>query len=83
MISISTQKVHTWKKKLQNPKMKGTTYFLQQGGAVNVTASADHQELCARVLGKTNHKHSLESYLLWKDVKATDLVELIYEMDKY
>ncbi|WP_419620967.1 hypothetical protein, partial [Thiolapillus sp.] len=34
------------------------------------------------VLGSPNRTHSLASYVSWGDVKATDLVELLYEIDK-
>lgn len=82
MISVTTQKVDTWKKRIQKSTLKGSTYFTQEGGIVNVSASTDHQAVCKRVLGPPNRKHSLESYISWGNVKAADLVELLYEIDK-
>lgn len=79
---ISTQKVDTWKKRIQKNGLKGSTYFCQQSGTVWVSASVDHQSICKRVLGKDSGTNSLPSYLRWDDVQATDLVELIYQIEK-
>ena len=82
MISVTTQKVDTWKKRIQRANLKGSTYFTQEGNIINVSASADHQVICKKVLGPQNRAHSLESYISWGNVSATDLVELLYEIDK-
>ncbi|EPL2888778.1 hypothetical protein L3190_004895 [Serratia marcescens] len=50
-LKIECQKVDTWKKKIIRDDLKGHTYFCQQGGAVFVTASIDHQSICEYVLG--------------------------------
>ncbi|HHH0410112.1 TPA: hypothetical protein ACPZHU_004541 [Yersinia enterocolitica] len=44
-LKIECQKVDTWKKKIIRDDLKGHTYFCQQGGAVFVTASIDHQSI--------------------------------------
>ena len=49
-LKIECQKVDTWKKKIIRDDLKGLTYFCQQGGAVFVTASIDHQSICEYVL---------------------------------
>ena len=74
MISVTTQNVDTWKKRIQKSTLKGSTYFTQEGGVVNVSASADHQAVCKRVLGSPNRTHSLASYVSWGDVKAQTLL---------
>ncbi len=81
-VRISTQRVDTWKKRLQRDGLKGSTYFCQQSGKVWVSASLDHQPICKRVLGKDSGTSSLDSYLRWDDVKSTDLVELLYELER-
>ena len=81
-IIVSTQNVHTWKKIIQKPGLKGSTYFCQQkSGKVWVSASADHQSICQKVLGPQTGKSALESYKRWDNVKAVDLVELLYQID--
>ncbi len=78
---ITTQKVDTWKKRIQRPGLKGSTYFCQQGGKVWVAASVDHQSICNYVLGPPNRESSLESYICWDDVQSTNLVELLYQIE--
>lgn len=81
-IKITTQKVDTWKKRIQKDNLKGSTYFCQQSNKVWVSASLDHQAICQKVLGKDSGTSSLRSYLRWEDVQATQLVDLIYEIEK-
>ncbi len=82
MIQVTRQKKNEWRKRFRKATMEGSTYLFQQGGQVNVEASADHQGLCILVFGKPNAKSSSsESYLAWNDVKAIDIVELFYQMD--
>ncbi len=80
-LNITTQHVDTWKKRIQRDGLKGSTYFCQQGGTVWVSASADHQAICQRVLGKDSGTSSLASYLRWDDVKAVALVDLLYAIE--
>ena len=80
-LKVTTQQVDTWKKRIQRDGLKGSTDLCQQGGAVWVSASADHQAICHRVLGRDSGTSSLESYLRWDDVKAVDLVELLYAIE--
>lgn len=80
-LRVTTQKVDTWKKRIQRDGLKGSTYFAQQGGAVWVTASLDHQAICQRVLGGDSGTSSLDSYLRWDNVSAVDLVELLYQIE--
>lgn len=82
MLKITTQAVDTWKKRIQRPGLTGSTYFCQQSGKVWVSASADHQKICKAVLGKPNKKSALVSYIVWDDVKAHDLVELLIQIEK-
>lgn len=79
-LTITTQPKHTWKKRIQRPGLKGSTYFAQQSGKVWVAASADHQAVCVEVLGKDSGTSSLESYMKWENVSATDLVELLFQI---
>ena len=81
-LTISTQDVDTWKKRVQKNGLKGSTYFCQQGGKVWVSASADHQKICQQVLGTDSGTSSLSSYLRWDDVSAVKLVELLYQIEK-
>ncbi|WP_354624513.1 hypothetical protein [Psychromonas sp. MME2] len=81
-IQITTQKVDTWKKRIQKSGLKGSTYFCQQASKVWVSASQDHQGICLSVLGKDSGTSSLASYLRWDDVKAVDLVELLYQIEQ-
>lgn len=81
-LRVTTQEVDTWKKRIQRDGLKGSTYFCQQGGGVWVSASADHQAICQRVLGRDSGTSSLASYLRWDDVNAVDLVELLYAIEK-
>ncbi|HHH0298239.1 TPA: hypothetical protein ACPZMQ_004502 [Yersinia enterocolitica] len=82
-LKISTQKVDTWKKRIQKDGLAGSTYFCQQGNKVFVTASSDHQSICHAVLGDDNGIHAgLDSYLRWDDVKATKLVDLLFAIEK-
>jgi len=81
-LSITTQKVDTWKKRIQKTGLKGSTYFCQQGGNVWVSASVDHQNICKKVLGKDSGNSSLESYLRWDNVSSIDLVELLYQIEQ-
>ncbi|EOW6722477.1 hypothetical protein QL200_01620 [Cronobacter dublinensis] len=80
-VIITTQKVDTWKKRIQRDGLKGSTYFCQQGGKVWVSASGDHQTICLRVLGKDSGTSSLDSYLRWDDISATALVDLLYAIE--
>ena len=61
-LNITTQHVDTWKKRIQRDGLKGSTYFCQQAGTVWVSASADHQAICQRVLGKDSGTSSLASF---------------------
>jgi hypothetical protein len=81
MINVTTQNVDRWKKRIENPAIKGSTYFMQRkDGTVDVTASANHQRICSEVLGAPNAKASLKSYIMWVDVRAIDLVEVLYQI---
>lgn len=80
-LKITTQKVDTWKKRIQRTGLKGSTYYCQQSGKVWVAASVDHQVICKRVLGPPTGKASLESYLRWDDVQSVDLVEVLYQIE--
>lgn len=80
-LRITTQQVDTWKKRIQRDGLKGSTYFCQQSGVVWVSASADHQAICQKVLGRDSGTSSLASYLRWDDVGAADLVELLYAIE--
>jgi len=80
-LNISTQKVDTWKKRIQREGLKGSTYFCQQGNKVWVSASVDHQSICRNVLGEPTKESTLESYICWSDVKSHDLVEILYRLD--
>lgn len=80
-LKITTQKVDTWKKRIQKDGLKGSTYLCQQGGKVWVSASVDHQTVCLKVLGKDSGTSSLDSYLRWDDVSSTDLVELLFQIE--
>ncbi|CAH6105463.1 hypothetical protein [Citrobacter koseri] len=81
VLRITTQEVDTWKKRIQRDGLKGSTYFCQQGGAVWVSASVDHQAICQRVLGRDSGTSSLASYLRWDDVSAISLVDLLYAIE--
>lgn len=81
-LTISTQKVDTWKKRVQRPNLCGSTYFCQQAGKVWVSASGDHQEICEAVLGRPTRPNSLPSYVAWDDVSAHDLVEILWRLEK-
>jgi hypothetical protein len=81
MINVTRQPENTWRKRLERDNLKGSTYLFQQGGIVNVASSADHQAVCIKVLGPPNREEPLDSYIGWGDVKATDIVELIFVMD--
>ncbi|QQE91098.1 hypothetical protein [Azotobacter chroococcum] len=81
-LTITTQNVDTWKKRIQKDGLKGSTYFCQQSGVVWVAASGDHQSICQSVLGADSGTSSLDSYLRWDNVNATDLVELLYQIEK-
>lgn len=61
--------------------LRGSTYFCQQGGAVWVSASADHQAICQKVLGRESGTSSLPYYWRWDDVSAVDLVEVLYTIE--
>lgn len=78
---VTTQQVDTWKKRIQRDGLKGSTYFCQQSGGVWVSASADHQAICQKVLGKDSGTSSLASYLRWDDVGAVALVDLLYAIE--
>jgi len=80
-LKVTTQKVDTWKKRIQRDGLKGSTYFCQQGGIVWVSASVDHQTICKRVLGRDSGTSSLESYLRWDNVSSVELVELLYQIE--
>jgi hypothetical protein len=80
-LRITTQQVDTWKKRIQRDGLKGSTYFCQQSGIVWVSASADHQAICQKVLGRDSGTSSLASYLRWDDVGAVALVELLYAIE--
>ena len=83
MISVKTQNVHTNRKRIQKPTLRGSTYLVQENGTINIAASVDHQSICQDVLGKPNRHNSLDSYISWGDVSAEDIVELIYRIDAY
>ena len=80
-LRVTTQQVDTWKKRIQRDGLKGSTYFCQQSGGVWVSASADHQAICQKVLGKDSGTSSLASYLRWDDVGAVALVDLLYALE--
>lgn len=80
-LRVTTQQVDTWKKRIQRDGLKGSTYFCQQSGGVWVSASADHQANCQKVLGKDSGTSSLASYLRWDDVGAVALVDLLYAIE--
>jgi len=80
-LRITTQQVDTWKKRIQRDGLKGSTYLCQQSGVVWVSASADHQAICQKVLGRDSGTSSLASYLRWDDVGAVALVELLYAIE--
>ncbi len=80
-LRVTTQQVDTWKKRIQRDGLKGSTYFCQQSGGVWVPASADHQAICQKVLGKDSGTSSLASYLRWDDVGAVALVDLLYAIE--
>jgi len=81
-LTISAQKVNTWTKRIQKDGLKGSTYFLQEGKLVAVSASADHQVICKKVLGIPTGKSTLDSYIRWDNVQATNIVELLYQIEK-
>ena len=81
-LNFTTQKVDTWKKRIQKSGLKGSTYFCQQSGQVWVSASVDHQSICQKVLGKDSGNSSLDSYLRWDNVSTIDLVELLYQIEQ-
>ena len=80
-LRVTTQQVDTWKKRIQRDGLKGSTYFCQQSGGVWVSASADHQAICQKVLGKDSGTSSLASYLRWDDVGAVALVDVLYAIE--
>lgn len=80
-LRVTTQQVDTWKTRIQRDGLKGSTYFCQQSGGVWVSASADHQAICQKVLGKDSGTSSLASYLRWDDVGAVALVDLLYAIE--
>ena len=80
-LRVTTQQVDTWKKRIQRDGLKGSTYFCQQSGGVWLSASADHQAICQKVLGKDSGTSSLASYLRWDDVGAVALVDLLYAIE--
>lgn len=80
-LRVTTQQVDTWKKRIQRDGLKGSTYFCQQSGGVWVSASADHQAICQKVLGKDSGTSSLASCLRWDDVGAVALVDLLYAIE--
>ncbi|EKY3120103.1 hypothetical protein SMY46_002107 [Cronobacter turicensis] len=80
-LRVTTQKIDTWKKRIQRDGLKGSTYFCQQGKAVWVSASGDHQAICQQILGKDSGTSSLESYLRWDNVSAVALVDLLYAIE--
>jgi hypothetical protein len=81
MLKISTQKVDTWKKRIQKNGLKGSTYFCQQRGKVWVSASGDYQSICKKILGQPNKKSTLDSYICWDNVKSVDLIEILYQIE--
>jgi hypothetical protein len=81
-ITVTPQKSNTWKKRIHRPELSGCTYLLQRSsGKVDVTASAGHQPICQSVLGPSDKPHSLESYIMWGDVSATKIVDVIYQIE--
>jgi hypothetical protein len=81
-ITVTPQKSNTWKKRIHRPGLSGSTYLLQRSnGKVDVSASADHQPICQRELGPNDKIHSLESYIMWGDVSATKIVDVIYQIE--
>ncbi len=82
-LKITKQNVDTWKKRIQRNGLKGSTYLCQENGKVWVSSSADHQIICIKILGKPNKDVGLSSYISWDNVQATDIVELIYQIEVY
>ena len=83
-MKITRQNVNTWTKRItREPELSGSTYLLQEkaDGSVDVSASGDHQSISIRVLGPEYEQSSLSSYIVWKDVSATNIVDLLYEID--
>ncbi|EAM1616370.1 hypothetical protein EU642_22305 [Salmonella enterica] len=76
-ITVTTQRVETFKKRIQRADLKGSTYFVQQGDTVFVTASADHQAICQAELGESV-PHSVPCYIRWNNVSATKLVDVLH-----
>lgn len=80
-LTVTTQDVHTWKKRIRRPDLKGSTYFCQESGKVWVSASADHQPVCQAVLGEPTKDIGLDSYICWDNVAAVDLVEVLHRLE--
>lgn len=81
-LEIGCQKVDSWKKWIRRAGLSGSTYLCQQGGKVFVTASADHQAICRRVLGPEAGIHAgLDSYIRWDDVSASDVVNILFAIE--
>lgn len=80
-LTISSQEVDNWKKRIQCDGLKGSTYFCQQAGKVWVSASVDHQAICRSVLGEPTKDLGLNSYIAWNEVNAGDLVEILFRLE--
>lgn len=80
-LKISTQKVQTSRKRIQRDGLKGSTYLNQQRNTVFISASADHQAICKRVLGPDSGTSSLASYLQWDNVSAYSIADLLYAIE--
>lgn len=79
-ITVTSQKVHKHKKKIERDDLKGLTYFIQMANGVRVTASQEHQAIVESVLGKPDslEHHQLTSYWRWDSVDAVKLVDVLY-----
>lgn len=82
-LKISTQNVHTYRKRIQRDGLKGSAYMEQRHAreSVTVTASSDYQAICQRVLGPDSGTSTLDSYLQWDNVSALLIVELLYAIE--
>ena len=81
-MKVSRQRVDTWKKRIAIDGLKGATYFCQKAqDNITVNASADHKEICEKVLGAPNSDwDKLPSYSAWEHVTSYDLVEVLYAL---
>lgn len=80
-LKVSTQNVHTFRKRIQRSGLKGSIYLEQHSNRVSASASADYQAICQRVLGPDSGTSSLASYLQWRDVSAVSIVHLLHAIE--